>query len=278
MQYNFKCLDEQMTRGALLSKAAYSHNLNIVGKVPLMCGLTSPAVRLGNGSAHEGHFAMLKVCSRCKQEKPVTEFYRRKSSKDGYDSWCKRCSAEGRDRENCLAKKRARYSQNAEASRQERREYYHRNKSRESNRAKRYYQSFKQKLVAYAAQYRENNRAWINQKRKAFYQLNRELESFWHRSWSKRNPEKTRINNNNRRARIRNAGGKFTAQEFRELCARYDWRCLACGEKRPLSPDHVVPISRGGSNDISNIQPLCSECNNRKHARTIDYRPRAGDP
>jgi hypothetical protein len=30
-----------------------------------------------------------KLCSKCKQEKPVSQFYKSKTSKDGYTYWCK---------------------------------------------------------------------------------------------------------------------------------------------------------------------------------------------
>lgn len=43
-------------------------------------------------------------------------------------------------------------------------------------------------------------------------------------------------------------------------------------KKRRLTPDHVVPLGKGGSNDISNIQPLCLPCNLKKHNRCTDYR------
>jgi hypothetical protein len=47
-----------------------------------------------------------------------------------------------------------------------------------------------------------------------------------------------------------------------------------------LVPDHVKAIADGGSNYISNIQPLCHSnkagaiggCNNAKGAKHIDYR------
>lgn len=34
----------------------------------------------------------MKICSKCKQEKPLSEFYANKSSADGKQSYCKACS------------------------------------------------------------------------------------------------------------------------------------------------------------------------------------------
>ena len=44
--------------------------------------------------------------------------------------------------------------------------------------------------------------------------------------------------------------------------------CMYCGEAKPLTRDHKVPISAGGSNDIKNIVPSCQSCNSRKGIRT----------
>lgn len=83
---------------------------------------------------------------------------------------------------------------------------------------------------------------------------------------------------NSRRVRLQKNGGRHTAQEWQALCAQYKGRCAACKQKRPLTKDHIVPVYFGGSDDISNLQPLCKYCNSKKGTRTIDYRKRPQQP
>lgn len=73
--------------------------------------------------------------------------------------------------------------------------------------------------------------------------------------------------------KLENAGS-FTLNEWDDLCKKYDYRCLRCGEKKPLTKDHIVPIDKFGKNTIDNIQPLCMPCNSKKGTKTIDYRPK----
>lgn len=71
----------------------------------------------------------------------------------------------------------------------------------------------------------------------------------------------------------RQAPGTFTADEWIALLERYDYRCLACGRDGvPLTIDHIIPLSKGGMNIISNIQPLCWECNQSKFTEIINYK------
>ena len=78
-----------------------------------------------------------------------------------------------------------------------------------------------------------------------------------------------------RRTRIKGNGGKFTAREWRNLKAFYSFTCLRCKRQEPeiqLTPDHIKPVANGGTSYISNIQPLCLQCNVQKGAKEIDYR------
>jgi len=79
----------------------------------------------------------------------------------------------------------------------------------------------------------------------------------------------------NRKARVRGAEGSHTVAQLNELFDKQKRRCPYCRVKLTLKNrhlDHIEPVSRGGSNDISNCQWTCDTCNLRKHAKDpIDF-------
>lgn len=61
--------------------------------------------------------------------------------------------------------------------------------------------------------------------------------------------------------------GTHTENQWRRLLQFHDSRCVMCGAVA-TSKDHIVPLSRGGSDSIRNIQPACKRCNSAKGNRS----------
>lgn len=75
-----------------------------------------------------------------------------------------------------------------------------------------------------------------------------------------------RVGRRARHAREKGASGTFTWIEVMRLFLLFDRRCAYC--EQPIDgqpdPEHVVPLSKGGSNSITNILPACRSCNGDK--------------
>lgn len=159
----------------------------------------------------------------------------------------------------------------------------------------------------YHRQYRKRNPEITKRARKKWRAKNPDKVSANAMRWRKRHPETTRTidkryrgNNPQKvrerlrkrravapevfiaakhryRARKTEAGGSYTAAEWKALCAQYDNHCCYPGcERTDLHADHVIPISKGGTSNIDNIQPLCSSHNCSKGDKIIDYRYKPG--
>lgn len=88
-------------------------------------------------------------------------------------------------------------------------------------------------------------------------------------AWTRREPEKARALRVQRRARKRGAGGSFTATEWMAKKTDFGQRCAYCYAVKPLTQDHIVPLSRGGKHCGENIVPACRSCNSRKHTKSL---------
>jgi hypothetical protein len=92
--------------------------------------------------------------------------------------------------------------------------------------------------------------------------------------WKKNNKDRVNFHNAKRRALRLRAIGSHTLYDWENLKAQYDWTCPSCNKREPdikLTVDHIIPLSRGGSHNIENIQPLCGICNSRKFTKVEKY-------
>lgn len=182
-----------------------------------------------------------KQCTKCKEWKLATPEYfsRNKGHKGGLNSQCKICvklyqDTIGPKKVEAMRKRRALYPEKVKSIDQK-------------------YRDESPKYREWKNNYKETNA--VNQSR-----------------YRKKHPGKVIAQYQLRRARIAGCEGSYTSQEWEYLCELFDYRCLCCGEQKPLTVDHVIPISKGGRNSIDNLQPLCLECNLRKATKVIDYR------
>lgn len=218
----------------------------------------------------------MKQCSKCKQSYSLTCFSKNKNTQDGLAFECKKCSLEYREkkRQHLRDYNKQYRIQNKEKLAASYKERYNKNIDKERARSARYRANSPEKVKATQKAYAVNNpekraeqrRKWLSKsgnkiKQKDAVQRCRE-----------RKPDQYLAYTHIRRAKIKGNGGTYTAKEWQDLCAYYGNVCLCCHQSRPLVVDHVMPISKGGTSNIENLQPLCKSCNSTKRDKDTDYR------
>ena len=58
--------------------------------------------------------------------------------------------------------------------------------------------------------------------------------------------------------------GKITKLDIMKLFRKHNYQCAICKSDNELGIDHIIPLTKGGTNDFYNLQILCKVCNNKK--------------
>ncbi len=109
---------------------------------------------------------------------------------------------------------------------------------------------------AEVSKYAKNNRPKRRAADKAWRDANRD---YWRKYQA--------VYSQNRRAKKAKNGGFYTIDDLENMLVRQKGKCAACLCKKKLEVDHIIAVVRGGSNDPSNLQLLCRQCNASKGAR-----------
>ena len=248
-----------------------------------------------------------KTCTKCGGVLPKTleYFNRHRMGRDGLASWCRDCTLfhkrqyrESR-REELRLKQKEYAEKNPSKVQETKRKYYeahqdqvlasaakYRDENREEicERGRERYRENREERIARSAEYRKEHLEEMRAKDRERYAANREAQQarrlayYWthydemreqNRQWIKANPEKCRAKYSKRRALERGNGGGHTGADITAQYERQSGRCFYCGKKvgEMYHVDHVVPLSKGGSNGPENIVIACPPCNLSKHAK-----------
>lgn len=195
-----------------------------------------------------------KACSRCSVVKPPSGFTPHALARDGLRTRCKACEAD-------LARERR--SANRE-------------KYREADRLRRI--ANPDKFQTRDADYRSRN---PDARKKAQWEWRErypERQSDASRRWREANPHKVADKNSRYRALLVNSS--VGVVDLEQLWGDDGGACQLCGDAidiartfpDPLSKsvDHIVPLSKGGTHEQSNLQWTHLVCNQRKGATVPD--------
>lgn len=234
-----------------------------------------------------------RKCKECGEIKTISDFRKRSGKRDrGYRYTCASCERkyQKNHREENLEKvkeyQKKYREENFEKAKEYQKKYREENIGNNSERKeyykeyhKKYYQKHRKEYSVRERGVRQHKERYtkskeeVKERNKKSYEEKRDKRNDGRRKHYAENPEKHQANQHRRRARMAGCEGTYTAQEWTDLCAHYGNRCLRCGrDDVKLTVDHVVPIIKGGSNSIGNLQPLCKACNSSKYTDTIDYR------
>ena len=229
----------------------------------------------------------MKKCIKCLNIKPLADFVKRKSAKDGRRGECKSCAnlqklnwitPEQRSAKN--AKSKIYKKINRKLIAEKNKTYKVKNKLKIQESGKRYYSENKDEISIKNKKHYELNKARIkeyfdNRKHlKAAYDAdynfeNKEKISEQSKKWKRLNPEKVSAYNRNRRAIFRKAKGTHSAEDVIFLLNSQKGLCVYCKSEcsNNYHVDHIQPLIHGGSNWPENLQILCPPCNLSKGAK-----------
>lgn len=203
-----------------------------------------------------------KRCSKCNSRGP---FIRDNRLKSGFGSICLECKRAhdreygARNRDKNIAKAAAWNSANKERRNERLRRNYNPDAEKET----------RNRLIAEDPSRKDRR----NERSRAWKRENADKVKESARRYQQNNLEKHCAKQHKRRAKIAKSGGSYTLDEWSDLRREYGNTCIVPGCKNTnLEPDHVIPVSKGGTSDISNIQPLCRFHNRSKGTKVIDYR------
>ena len=237
---------------------------------------------------------MVKVCSKCKVEKPFSEFSKDRTRKDGLEHRCNVCKKAyyEANKEKIKAQKKTYRKANKEWIKEKGKTYRGANKEKIKAQRKAYYQFNKDKIKQKTKTYYEANKDKIKEREKAYRKANKErikaYDKKWHKEKYKTEPLfklKHSLRSRTRYA-FKNKGYRKNTKTQEMLGV--SWEIAKAHMERQFKKgmtwdnygewhiDHIIPLASANTEKqlmrlchYTNLQPLWAEENLSKSAMVL---------
>lgn len=210
----------------------------------------------------------------CQQILPATtEFFRAmKGRRYGVHSWCKACES---------AYKRAYQQTHKEEIRAYKQVYHQVHREDILKYHKDAYQANREERLVQSKIYRQSHQEERRSQKKIYRQRHKEKLRAYHKKYKETHKEEGRASEHKHRALKHGNGGTHTAADVQKQHERQKGKCYYCAVKlskgkNAYHVDHIIPLSRGGSNDPSNLVITCPTCNLKKQDKLPHEWPEGG--
>lgn len=189
-----------------------------------------------------------KFCAKCSTFKSLDSFGPDVTKSIGLRSYCKPCESIIRKETHC---------ENPEPRRLATKKWKENNRERDAARRKKYAEENREIINLNARlrsqEYRKNNPEKIQQKYLSA------------KKWREANPDKVKINHIKRSLRSSVAGSPDIVEWIKIVL---NDPCSYCGGKSETI-DHIIPIAKGGTHDVTNLTGACAKCNSAKGDKNL---------
>ena len=206
------------------------------------------------------------LCRVCGESKPLTEFHKCKAKKDGLQNICK----------NCSSKQHKKYYERHKERIDERTKKYneeHREELRESSR--KYREIYREKEKERQRKYKDSHQDELKEQSKKYRGTHKDEIKARNRKWWQSPNGKFAAQQHSHRRRVQEhaSSSDLTSKQWQRILKNQQNRCSICQKMfnahRVPTMDHIIPLSKGGTHDSSNVQALCQSCNSSKNAKIL---------
>lgn len=202
-----------------------------------------------------------RKCKICQKVYPLSSEYWHRDSKAKYGlrTFCKPCAKvrnkeyRERDLESYNEKQRKRYR-------------------RDIDKRRAYNAANAERIATYKREWRKANPDKVKKHKRDSAKRHPESHNKRNKRYRDNHPEKMRQKSRTQWARRKTTEGKYTQKEIDRLYEEQHGYCAYCGIRLfdRFHVDHVVPISRGGTNHYDNLLLACPHCNQSKNDKLIE--------